>query len=202
MKLKPYYGSRCRLRGGAAGLAAAVTVMVVVASGLQATAWGRNAPQFSDRLSPYISTPHAVVLKMLELAGVRDDDTVYDLGSGDGRIVIAAAQRFGARAVGVEIRGELAERSSAEIAKLGLQKSARIIHGDMFETDIGPATVVALYQLTAVNKRLRPLLEKNLRRGARVVSCDFQIPGWTPTQVIKATSEAGTEYELFLYVRP
>jgi len=139
---------------------------------------------------------------MLELAEVGPDDTVYDLGSGDGRIVIAAAQKFGARAVGVEIRGELVTQSSAEIAKLGLQKRARIIHGDMFEADLGPATVVTLYQLTAVNKRLRPLLEKRLHRGARVVACDFEIPGWTPQKTLQVTSEKGDEYKIFLYVRP
>jgi len=138
---------------------------------------------------------------MLEFAGVGPDDTVYDLGSGDGRIVIMAVQKFGARAVGVEIRSELAEQSSKEIARLGLEKSARIIHGDMFEVDPGRATVVTLYQLTAVNKRLRGLLDKRLRPGARVVSVDFQIPGWTPTKTVTVSSEAGTEYKLFLYVK-
>ena len=156
----------------------------------------------SDRFTPFVATPHRVVEKMLELAGVGPDDTVYDLGSGDGRIVIAAAQKFGARAVGVEIRGELAEQSAAEIAKLGLQKNARIIHGDMFDADLAPATVVTLYQLTAVNKRLRPLLENRLHRGARVVACDFEIPGWTPKKTVSVTAENGTEYRIFLYVRP
>jgi len=103
--------------------------------------------------------------------------------------------------VGVEIRSELAEQSSKEIARLGLEKSARIIHGDMFEVDPGRATVVTLYQLTAVNKRLRGLLDKRLRPGARVVSVDFQIPGWTPTKTVTVSSEAGTEYKLFLYVK-
>ncbi len=139
---------------------------------------------------------------MLELAEVGPDDVVYDLGSGDGRIVIAAAQKFGARAVGIEIRGVLAEQSSEEIARLGLQKSARIIHGDMFEADLGPATVVTLYQLRAVNERLRPLLEKKLRWSARVVSCDFEIPGWTPKRMVEVTSETGTPYTLYLYQRP
>ncbi|MBI4166012.1 MAG: class I SAM-dependent methyltransferase [Acidobacteria bacterium] len=138
---------------------------------------------------------------MLELAGVGPDDTVYDLGSGDGRIVIMAAQKYGARAVGVEIRSELAERSSQEISRLGLEKSARIIHGDMFEVDPGRATVVTLYQLTLVNKRLRPMLEKRLRPGTRVVAVDFQVSGWTPTKTITVSSDAGTEYRLFLYVR-
>jgi protein-L-isoaspartate O-methyltransferase len=156
---------------------------------------------FSGRISPYVSTPQRVVEKMLKFASVGPEDTVYDLGSGDGRIVITAVQKFGARAVGVEIRSELAEQSSKEIARLGLEKSARIIQGDMFEVDPGRATVVTLYQLTAVNKRLRGLLDKRLRPGARVVSVDFQIPGWTPQKTTTANSEAGTEYKLFLYVK-
>jgi SAM-dependent methyltransferase len=156
----------------------------------------------SDPFTPFVATPHRVVERMLELAAVGPDDTVYDLGSGDGRIVIAAAQKFGARAVGVEIRGELAEKSSEEIAKLGLQKNARIIHGDMFDSDLGSATVVTLYQLTAVNKRLRPLLEHRLHHGARVVACDFEVPGWMPKKTLNVTSENGNEYALYLYVRP
>lgn len=173
------------------------------AAGAPKVPWGRASRlPFSDRFTPFVPTPHGVVERMLELAGVGPDDTVYDLGSGDGRIVIAAAQRFGARAVGVEINGKLCELASEEISKLGLQKSARIIHGDMFEVELGPATVVTLYQLTSINKRLRPLLEKKLRRGARVVASDFQIPGWKPEKVVDVTSDVGTVYTLYLYVRP
>lgn len=157
---------------------------------------------FTDHFSPYIPTPHRVVVKMLELAGVTPDDTVYDLGSGDGRIVIAAAQKFGARSVGVEIRSALFQESSEAIARLGLEKRARIIHDDMFEVNVGPATVVTPYQRTAVNDRLRPLLEKRLRPGARVVCNDFPISGWKPERVISVTSENGNEYKLFLYIRP
>jgi SAM-dependent methyltransferase len=163
--------------------------------------WARRRP-FSDGFTPFVPTPHGVVERMLGLAGVGPDDTVYDLGSGDGRIVIAAAQKFGARAVGVEINEKLCELASEEISKLGLQESARIIHGDMFEIELGPATVVTLYQLTSVNKRLRPLLEKKLRRGARVVTSDFEVPGWKPKKVVDATSDVGTVYTLYLYVRP
>lgn len=183
-------------------------LLALIVSGVPATAVGHrpsgpvNTPLFSDRFSPFIPTPHRVVDKMLELAEVGPDDVVYDLGSGDGRIVIAAAQKFGARAVGIEIRGELAKQSSEQIAKLGLQKSARIIHGDMFEADLSPATVVTLYQLRVVNKRLRPLLEKKLRWTARIVSCDFEIPGWKPREVVKVSSAAGTPYTLYLYQRP
>jgi SAM-dependent methyltransferase len=160
-----------------------------------------QTPPFSDRISPYVSTPPRVVERMLELAEVTDADTVYDLGSGDGRIVITAAQKFGARAVGVEIRSELAAKSSREIERVGLEKLARIIHGDMFDVNPSRATVVTLYQLTSVNRRLRGHLEKTLRPGTRIVSVDFQIPGWTPAKTATARSEAGTEYSLFLYLR-
>ena len=158
-------------------------------------------PPLSGRISPYVPTPYRVVEKMLELASVGPDDTVYDLGSGDGRIVITAAQKYGARAVGVEIRSELAEQSSKDIARLGLEKSARIIHGDMFEANPVRATVVTLYQLTAVNRQLRPMLAQTLRPGTRVVSVDFQVVGWTPAQTTTVRSDAGNEYKLFLYVR-
>jgi hypothetical protein len=104
--------------------------------------------------------------------------------------------------VGVEIRSELCEESSEEIARLGLEKRARIIHEDMFEVSLQPATVVTLYQLTVINTRLRPLLEKKLRPRARVVCVDFQIPGWTPTKVVTVTSENGNPYKLYLYERP
>jgi ubiquinone/menaquinone biosynthesis C-methylase UbiE len=165
------------------------------AGGLVAT------PAFSERFTPFVPTPYSVVEKMLELAGVGPDDTVYDLGSGDGRIVIAAAKDFGARAVGVEIRSELWKRSSEEIVRRGLEKRARVIHDDMFQVNVGAATVVTLYQLTTVNDRLRPLLEKSLRPGTRIVSVDFEIPDWTPAKTLRVKAENGDEYKLYLYVR-
>jgi protein-L-isoaspartate O-methyltransferase len=183
-------------------LAALFLFLVVPAnSPAGATAWVA-AREFNKRFTPFVATPYSVVEKMLELAGVGRNDTVYDLGSGDGRIVIAAAKDFGARAVGVEIRSELWKQSSEEIARLGIEKRARIIHDDMFQVNVAAATVVTLYQLTAVNDRLRPLLEKGLRPGARVVSVDFEIPDWTPTKTLRVKSENGNEYKLFLYVRP
>jgi protein-L-isoaspartate O-methyltransferase len=182
---------------------ASLSLLLAISTRSLRPAWGRSpssAP--SQRFTPFVPTPYTVVEKMLELAGVGPEDTVYDLGSGDGRIVIAAAQKFGARAVGVEIRSELWKQSAEEIVRLGLEKRARIIHDDMFQVDVSAATVVTLYQLTAVNDRLRPRLEQRLRPGARVVSVDFEIPGWTPVKVLRVTSENGNEYKLFLYIRP
>jgi len=155
-----------------------------------------------NRLAPFVPTPQRIVEEMLEVAQVGPSDVVYDLGSGDGRIVITAAQKFGARAVGVEIDEKLARASSQRIAELGLEGRARVLHQDMFETNLRPATVVTLYLLTVVNERLRPILERDLRPGARVVTQEFKIPGWTPEKVVHAESEAGVPYTIYLYVRP
>jgi len=161
-----------------------------------------DSGKYLEHLVPFVPTPLAVAEKMLELAKVEPDDVVYDLGSGDGRIVILAAQKFGAHAVGVELDANLYEKSSQRIRELGLQDRARIIHENMFEVNVRHATVVTLYLLTAVNERLRPMLERQLRSGARVVSHDFQVPGWQPTQTIQVLSKNGVPSKIFLYVRP
>ena len=107
---------------------------------------------------------------MLELAKVTSDDVVYDFGSGDGRFVITAAQKYGAHAVGVEINPDLYRESSARIKELGLDNRAHIICEDMFDVSVHRATVVMLYLLTSFNEKLRPKLERQLRPGARIVS--------------------------------
>jgi len=161
-----------------------------------------DSGKYLEHIVPFVSTPLDVAQRMLEVAKVQPDDVVYDLGSGDGRIVILAAQKFGARAVGVEINSELYEESSERIRKLGLQGRARILHENMFEVNVRHATVVTLYLLTAVNERLRPMLERQLRSGARIVSHDFQVPGWQPAQTVEMISKAGVPYKIFLYIRP
>jgi len=161
-----------------------------------------DAGKYLEHLVPFVPTPMAVAQKMLELAKVQPDDVVYDLGSGDGRIVILAAQKFGAHAVGIELNSDLYEKSSERIRKLGLQDRAQILHENMFEVNVRHATVVTLYLLTAVNERLRPMLERQLRSGARIVSHDFQIPGWRPEQTVEVTSENQVVSKIFLYVRP
>ncbi len=155
-----------------------------------------------DRLAPYVPTPMRVVEEMLKLADVGRRDRVYDLGSGDGRIVIMAAQKFGARAVGVELDDDLAKQSTARIAELGLRRRARILHANMYDVSLRRATVVTLYLLTSVNERLKPILERELPSGARVVSHDFQVPGWEPEKTVQVVSENGVSHTLYLYVRP
>ena len=155
-----------------------------------------------DHVVPFVPTPLEVAQKMLEIAKVQPDDVVYDLGSGDGRIVILAAQKFGARAVGVELDSGLYEESSARIRKLGLQDRAQILHENMFEVNVRHATVVTLYLLTVVNEHLRPILERQLRSGARIVSHDFQVPGWQPAQTVDFISKNGVPSKIILYIRP
>ena len=155
-----------------------------------------------DRLAPFVPTPDSVVEGMLELAKVEKTDRVYDLGSGDGRIVILAAQKYQAEAVGVEIDDELYKKSMARIAGLGLQDRAKILHMNMYKVDLKPATVVTLYLLTSVNERLKPILERDLRPGARVVTHDFKIPGWEPVRTLDVMTDSGFSKKIYLYVRP
>ncbi len=162
-------------------------------------------PQFGtnpDKIVPYVPTPPEVVEKMLELAKVDSHDTLYDLGSGDGRIVIMAAEKFGAHAVGVELDPDLFKQSEDRIKQMGLDKRAEIIHESFFNVNIRHATVVTLYLLTSVNERLKPKLEKELRSGARVVSHDFQMPGWEPEKTVEVVDKNGLSHKLYLYVRP
>jgi len=161
-----------------------------------------DAGKYLEHIVPYVPTPVLVAQKMLEVAKVVPDDVVYDLGSGDGRIVIMAAQKFGAHAVGVELDSDLYQKSSERIRKLDLQDRAQIIHENMFEVNVRHATVVTLYLLTAVNERLRPKLERELRSGARIVSHDFQVPGWQPAQTVEVNSENQVASKIYLYVRP
>lgn len=129
----------------------------------------------------YVPTPQAVVDAMLDLAQVTKDDTVYDLGSGDGRIVITAAKKYGARGVGIEIDPALVRTATENAAAAGVADRVRFVTGDLYAADISPATVVTLYLLQSINERLRPKLVRELRPGARVVSHVFNMgPEWPP----------------------
>jgi SAM-dependent methyltransferase len=151
---------------------------------------------------PLIHTPHDVVAAMLDLAQVTEADTVYDLGSGDGRIVLAAARDRGARAVGIEIDTKLVDSSQQAIRAAGLEGRARIRHGDIFKQDLTPATVITMYLQPLVNKELRPQLDK-LRPGTRIVSHMFSMPGAKPTKkVVFKSAESHEEHPLYLWVTP
>lgn len=152
-----------------------------------------------DILAPSYPSPQAVVERMLTLAAVKPGEMVYDLGCGDGRIVITAATKFSARAVGVEIRRDIYEATAARVAALGLSEQVHIVQGDALKTDLSPADVVTLYLLTSSNERLRPMLEAQLKPGARVVSHDFEIRGWKPAQTEKMMVQ-GRPHTIYVYL--
>ncbi len=132
-----------------------------------------------DTLAPAFPTPQGVVERMLELAGLQPGETLYDLGCGDGRIVITAAQKFQAKAVGVEIRRDIYESTLGRVRSLGLNDTVHIVYGNALKTDVSQADVVTLYLMTSSNDRLKPVLAK-MKPGARVVSHDFEIRNWKP----------------------
>src|ERR1700733_12984699 len=142
------------------------------------------AQQFGamENLGPAIPTPQFVVEKMLDAGHVKPGETVYDLGSGDGRIVITAAQMFGAKAVGVELRPDLCEKARERVKSLGLEDKVSIVEGNALHVDLSAADVVTMYFLTSSNERLRPNLEHWLKPGSRVVSNQFPVKGWKPAQ--------------------
>ncbi len=128
----------------------------------------------------YVPTPEKVVVEMLKMARVARDDRVYDLGCGDGRIVITAAKVFGARGVGVDIDPVRIEESNDNARKAGVTDRVKFIEQDLFKTDISQATVVTFYLLPELNLRLRPKLFRELRPGTRVVSHEFDMEDWKP----------------------
>jgi SAM-dependent methyltransferase len=142
----------------------------------------------------FAATRQVVVDQMLQLAGVHDDDLVIDLGSGDGRIVIHAAQKYGARGVGIEIDGGLVARAEAIAREGGVSNRVRFIHGDLFEADFSGADVVTLYLSASLNSDLEPKL-RQLRPGTRIVSHQFPIGRWAPNRVVRAAD--GTDLYLW-----
>jgi cyclopropane fatty-acyl-phospholipid synthase-like methyltransferase len=134
----------------------------------------------------FVTTPHNVVREMLKLAGVAKDDVVYDLGSGDGRIVISAARDFGARGVGVDIDPRLVAEGKENARKAGVSERVTFIEQDVLKADISQATVIALYMLPTMNKQLLPKFFTELQPGTRVVSHRFEIGDWKPDMTLKA----------------
>jgi len=131
-------------------------------------------------LSPFVSSLDEVVVKMLKLARLKAGELLYDLGSGDGRVLIAAARDFGASAVGVELREDLVEKSIDKICELHLEDRIHVIHGDLMDVSVADANVVTLYLSERGNKILKPKFEKELKPGARVISHSYEIRGWKP----------------------
>ena len=152
------------------------------------------------RLAPFVPTPQEVVDRMLQLAEVTAKDVVYDLGSGDGRLVITAAKAYGARGVGIDIDAARIAESRKNAQDAGVQHLVEFRQQDALTVDVSPATVVTLYLLTEANMKLRPTLQKQLRPGARIVSHQFGMGDWVPTKAETMTDHRGTSRLLYLWI--
>jgi SAM-dependent methyltransferase len=150
-------------------------------------------------LAPYIPTPQDVVDRMLEVAQVTSKDTVYDLGCGDGRIVITAAKKFGAHGVGIDIDKDRIAESRRNARDAGVASLVRFEQGDILNADVSGATVVTLYLVSSANLKLRPLLTKQLQPGSRIVSHAFGMGDWPPDKTDRFTDSRGDERVIYLW---
>ena len=187
----------CALRFGVPG------VLTLAAQDLP-TLSAQSSPEMrvslrSNSLAPDVRSPQNVVERMLEMANLKPGETVYDLGSGDGRVLVMAAKKFGAKAVGIELSPTLVKTAEANLRKENLgPDQATVQQGDALEADFSKADVVVVYFLTEGNEKLRPRLEKLLKPGARVVAHDFEVRGWKPVKVEK-TSAFNRPHTIYLY---
>lgn len=154
----------------------------------------------SKKIVPFVPTPQDVVERMLELARVKKGDVVYDLGSGDGRIVITAAKKYGVRAVGFEIDPDLVKQSRENIRIAGVGSLAEIRQQDIRTVDLSPATVVTMYLLPEVNLMLRPNVWRQLKPGSRLVSHDFDMGDWKPVKVEEIKEGSSWSHTLYLWI--
>jgi precorrin-6B methylase 2 len=150
---------------------------------------------------PYVPTPPEVVAEMLRMAKVTKNDMVYDLGCGDGRIVITAAKEYGARGVGIDINPERIKESNENARKEGVEDRVRFMTKDLFEANLSEATVVTLYLLPEVNLKLRPKLLRELKPGTRIVSHSFSMGDWNPEKVVTVKS-GGTDRTIYYWTVP
>jgi protein-L-isoaspartate O-methyltransferase len=155
-----------------------------------------------EKLAPYYPTPEIVVEKMLQFAGLKAGEKMFDLGSGDGRIVIMAARKFKADATGIEFDDALYKQSMEKIKSLGLSPTARIIHGDLLKQDYSSADLLTVYLLPMSNDKVTPILEKQLKKGARIVAHDFEFSIWKPEKIQDIDDDGeGRSHRLYLYRR-
>jgi SAM-dependent methyltransferase len=177
-------------------VAVAMGVALIVAPRLIVWAKRSAAPQ---KLAPYVQTPQDVVERMLQIAQVGSNDVVYDLGCGDGRVVITAAKKYGARGVGVDFDLNRVRESQANAERAGVEALVEFRQQDALLVDVSPATVVTLYLLTSSNLQLRPILTKTLRPGARIVSHQFGMGDWQPEMQETLIEADGSPHILYLW---
>ncbi|MGH7390014.1 MAG: SAM-dependent methyltransferase [Candidatus Rokuibacteriota bacterium] len=173
-------------------------VLLGCAAGVGAQAPGTTSKPLDV---PYVPTKEPIVDQMLKMASVRAGDVIYDLGCGDGRIVITAAKRFGIRGVGIDIDPERIAEANANAKQAGVADRVKFIQGDLFDAKIGDATVVTLYLLPDVNLKLRPKLLSELRPGTRIVSHNYDMGDWKPQQTATLTVD-GTEHTVYFWTVP
>ena len=174
----------------------------VISLTLALSAAGSLWAQETDKLAPYYPTPEIVVEKMLDLGGLKAGEKMFDLGSGDGRIVIMAARKYKADATGVEFDASLVKQSSQRIRSLGLAMNARIILGDLLKQDYSSADLLTVYLLPVGNGKVTPMLEKQLKKGTRIVAHDFQFDAWQPIKTVEIKDDGeGRSHTLYLYQR-
>ena len=167
-----------------------------------ASAQEPNLKEFESQLAPSVGAPEHAVDKMIAMANLKRGEVLYDLGCGDGRILIAAARRYKIKAVGIEISRSEAMKAAENVKKEKLQNQVTVIHGDFMHTDLSAANVVTLYLATAANDTLRPNLERYLRPNTRVVSYDYPIPGWKPIDTAESEGHHGDTHVIYLYEVP
>jgi len=151
------------------------------------------------KIVPYVPTPQEVVERMLELAQVKKGDVVYDLGSGDGRIVVTAAKKYGVKAIGFEIDPERIKESQENIKKAGVGHLVEIRQQDIRTVDLSQASVLTMYLLPEVNLMIRPNIWKQMKPGSRVVSHDFDMGDWKPIKTEQIKDPSGWEHTLYLW---
>ena len=156
-------------------------------------------PEWTAGEVPFVPTPPDVVDRMLEMAQVKSGDVIYDLGSGDGRIVIQAAKRYGVRGVGIEIDPDLVQKARENAFREKVDHLVEFRAQDALTVDVSPATVVMLYMLPEFNAKLRPIFDRQLKSGARVVSHDFEIQGWTPVRVESIKGNFLHDHTIYLF---
>lgn len=156
-------------------------------------------------IAPFVPSPVPVIQQMLKLADLKPGEVLFDLGAGDGRTVMMAAKSFGARAVGVELREDLAKKALSTIHDNGLADRVTIVNGDLFAVNLTSADVVFLYLTTSANEKIRPKLETELKKGVRIVSHDYEIVGWKPAKVDNFCENPKLGYPshtIYLYNKP
>jgi SAM-dependent methyltransferase len=182
----------------AAWQAARAAAAFLTLGALSAPAQNRLSP---NNLAPFVPTPEPVVERMLEAAELKPGEVLYDLGCGDGRILFVAAQKFSARAVGVELSPKLVKQTAERAAALGLQNQVQVLEGNLLDVNVRAADVVTLYLQRLTNEKLKPILKKQLKPGARVVSHDYEIMGWRPDRIEKVTVYQ-RPHTIFVYRMP